>query len=134
MLRRPEVSPDLVPNLQFSPGMVVVFQLDALQNNDLYPLNTGIRVVWNFASPANRALIGPIDQFVQVMKSSLYQGLIGFEAAELGGSSAHNERVQHGVRLYHHRRGSFAYVFMLSRQDRDPYLGCWMTDAIVPLR
>ena len=110
-----------------------VMQLDALQNNDLSPGNEGIRRAWNFASPANRTAIGPVERFIALVKNPLYTHLIGFESAELGQMVIQDDRAQQVVRLHYRKGKTFLFVFMLSRQSETPYAGCWMTDAVIPV-
>jgi hypothetical protein len=134
MLHDTNPSREYMPNPQLTPGMVVTIQLDALQNNDLSPGNKGIRQAWQFASPANRGAIGSVERLVEMVKNPLYKYLIGFETAELGQSAVQDDRAQQIVRLRHRGSKVYLYVFMLSRQREEPYQGCWMTDAVIPVQ
>ena len=133
MLQRPDTNQQFMPSPELTPGMVIIIQLDALQNNDLSPGNEGIGCAWNFASPANRTAIGPIERFIELVKNPLYRNLIGFETAELGQIVLQEDRAQQVVRLYHPKRKTFLYAFLLSKQETEPYRGCWMTDAVIPV-
>lgn len=122
---------DLQPDPKHTPEDIVKFQLDALQNNDLTPENTGIQITYAFASPTNRRAIGSLDDFILLVKNPLYRPLIGFEHAELdpiryAGNLAH----QH-VHVHHRSGEIFSYVFTLSRQRDGEYRGCWMTDGVL---
>ncbi|GAB4515993.1 MAG: hypothetical protein OHK0046_20430 [Anaerolineae bacterium] len=120
------------PHPDLSPQDVVKIQLDALQNNDLFRDNRGIRAAFLFASPENQAMTGPVERFIEMVKNPLYAPMIGFERAELGLMVLLGSMAQQRVRLYQ-RGGTVAtFVFTLSRQQTAPYEGCWMTDSVVP--
>jgi hypothetical protein len=120
------------PNSELTPQIVVALQLDALQIDDLVPGNQGIRAAFKFASPSNQAQIGPIERFIQLLKTDRYRPMIGFERAELdifrvlGGDLA-----QQRVVLLNGKSDPATYMFILSIQERPPYAGCWMTDAVL---
>jgi hypothetical protein len=122
----PEPSP-LLP-----PRDVVKFQLDALQNNDLMYDNEGIMIAFRYASPHNRKALGSLNEFIKLLKQQSYRAMIGFERAELeplhmqiGGACQHVHLIR--------REGIFSYLFLLSRQQEEPFSGCWMTDAVLPV-
>ncbi len=118
------------PHPELSPEQVIRIQLDALQNNDLLPDNGGIRLAFNFASPANREFTGPIDHFITIVNSVMYRDLIGFERAEVGFPILVGDVSQMRVRIIHKTRRA-VYIFILSRQPEEPYRKCWMIDSVI---
>ncbi len=119
------------PNPELTPDKVVKIQLEGLQNNDLSRDNTGIRICFNFASPGNKIITGPIGNFIKLVKTPAYSMLIGFERAEFGLMVVKGRTAQQAVRIIHTHGENAVYAFVLSKQDEDPYRDCWMTDAVI---
>jgi hypothetical protein len=125
---------DYQPSPLLTPDQVVRIQLEMLQNNDLVPNDQGIRVAFRFASPANRAQVGPLEHFIPLLKQGPYANMIGFHRAELGRPLVVDGVARQRVALYtNHRRlsSSAQYLFILSLQTEAPYEGCWMTDSVL---
>lgn len=121
------MSDALVPAPALSPGEVVRIQLEALRHNDQY--NRGIEVAFRFASPANRANTGPLARFVSMIRNGPYALMLGFRAASYGPVESKGVRARQRVTLADAGR-SVTYWFYLSRQSEEPYVDCWMTDAV----
>ena len=119
------------PNPELTPDQVVKIQLEGLQNNDLTDDNLGIRICFNFASPGNRIITGPIDNFIKLVKTSAYRPLIGFERAEFSMVTIKGRSAQQAVRIIHTNGETAIFAFVLSKQDEAPYQDCWMTDAVI---
>jgi hypothetical protein len=118
------------PNPLLSPLDVVKIQLDALQNNDLLRNNEGIRFAFRFASPMNKKSFGNIEQFIQLLKLSSYRAMIGFERALLDTMLVDGLNARQIVHLVH-KDDTVSYLFLLSLQQDEPFLGYWMTDALL---
>ena len=118
------------PDPSLRPDDVVKIQLDALQNNDLMYNDEGIRFAFNFASPLNRQALGSIEDFIKLLKETVYRRMIGFERAELELMQIEGEIARQDVHLLQ-KRGCFSYLFILSKQYSEPYQGYWMTDAVL---
>jgi hypothetical protein len=118
------------PSPQHSPLDVVKIQLDALQNNDLMPNNEGIRFAFSYASPMNRQALGSLDDYIKLLKETVYRRMIGFERAELELIQVEDGMARQDVHLLK-KGGCFSYLFLLSKQHSEPYLGYWMTDAVL---
>jgi hypothetical protein len=119
------------PNPDLSPRDVVTIQLEALQNNDLYRHDGGIRLAFEFASPDNRSFIGHVERFIELVKNPLYRPLIGFQRATIGGVLILGGHAQVQVDLVDGRGEPARYVWSLSRQEDAPYEDCWMTDGVM---
>lgn len=119
------------PSLHLSPDQVVKLQLEGLQNNDLTTDNLGIRICFNFASPGNKIITGPIENFIKLVKTPVYKTLIGFERAEFSQVVVKGRSAQQAVRVIHTNGENALYAFVLSQQDEAPYQDCWMTDAVI---
>jgi hypothetical protein len=121
------------PNPEWSPQHVLTILLEALQHNDHPVADSGIRVAFSFAAPANRALTGPIERFVAMVKNSLYAPLIDHRQAECGPLEIDGNQTQVRVALIDAVGASIEYLFVLSRQPSGLYAGCWMTDGVMRL-
>lgn len=121
------LSDALVPAPALSPGEVVRIQLEALRHNDRH--DRGIEVAFRFASPANRANTGPLARFVSMIRNGPYALMLGFRAASYGPVESKGVRARQRVTLADAGR-SVTYWFYLSRQSEEPYVDCWMTDAV----
>ncbi len=119
------------PNPDLTPDQVVKIQLEALQNNDLTENNAGIRISFNFASPGNQEITGPVENFIKLAKSSAYRALIGFERAEFSRLIVEGRTARQVVKIIHTHGESALYLFVLSQQDEVRYRDCWMTDAVI---
>lgn len=108
-----------------------MIQLEALQNNDLYNRDGGIRVAYEYASPGNRGYIGDVERFIELVKNPLYRPMIGFRQATIGGVLILGDHAQIQVELVDAQGKTVRYVWSLSRQGDAPYEDCWMTDGVM---
>ena len=121
------LSESLVPDPGLAPGDVIRIQLEALRNND--GQDRGIAVAFRFASPANRANTGPLPRFVAMIERGPYALMLEFRHAEFGPVETVADQARQRVTLTG-ARTSTTYWFFLSRQSEEPYVDCWMTDAV----
>jgi hypothetical protein len=118
------------PHPQLSPIEVVKIQLDALQNNDLMPDNEGIRFIFQYASPFNKKAFPDIEEFIRLLKIPRYRAMIGFERALLDKMIIDGWSARQNVHLVH-KDDTVTFLFLLSRQKEEPFVNCWMTDAML---
>lgn len=121
------LSRDLIPAPVLSPEDVVRIQLEALRHND--ERNRGIEVAFRFASPANRVHTGPLPRFIGMIRNGPYALMLDFRAVSYGPVESNGTQARQRVILTD-ATTSVAYWFYLSRQSKDPYVDCWMTDAV----
>lgn len=119
------------PNPKLSPEEVISAQLEALQHNDTPEKDSGIARAFEFASPGNRAATGPLDNFIQLVKSAAYSPMLNHRRAERGPVRVVGEEAQQRVTLVDAQGRRVTYVFVLSKQAEGVYKDCWMTDAVV---
>lgn len=122
--RRPVPSPDLTP------GQVVRIVMDALKNNDAK--DGGIAVAFDFASPSNKKITGPLPRFIPMVKNPMYAPMINHKSATLSKVMVRDDEAQVVVTLVDAKGEEAAYVFRLSKQppDGEP-ADCWMTDGVI---
>jgi len=119
------------PNPDLSPLDVVKIQLDALQNNDLMPDNAGIRFAFRYTSPQNRRSLGSLNDFIKLLKHDAFNAIIGFERAELETLYLDRGSARHDVHLFR-KDEIVSFLFLVSRQAKEPFDGFWLTDAVLP--
>ena len=117
------------PSPEFSPDEVVHLQLEALQHND--KTNRGIETAFNFASPDNRKVTGPLTRFVKMVKSPPYNAMLNHRSVEYDPVEISGNTARQRVKLIGADGRTVIYIFKLSKQSAAPYKNCWMTDAVM---
>lgn len=124
----PYLSADLVPVPTLSPDDVIRIQIEALRNND--ESDRGVEVAFRFASPSNKSNTGPLTRFAAMLKSGPYALMLGFQKADFEPVEVRDDRARQRVTLTDNRQ-SLSFWFYLSRQSSEPFVDCWMTDAVL---
>jgi hypothetical protein len=124
--------PQTKPDPSLSPQDVVSIQIEALRNNDTPYENRGIEVTFNFASPANKRMTGPIERFAAMVRNPIYAPMINHQTARYGKLMIEGDIASIDVILISEDGAYVGYRFTLSRQHGNQYEGSWMTDAVVP--
>jgi hypothetical protein len=124
--------PQTEPDPSLSPQDVVSIQIEALQKNDTPYANRGIEVTFNFASPMNKRVTGPIERFAVMVRSPVYGPMINHRTANYENLMIEGEVARIDVVLTSKDGKYLGYRFTLSRQHGNQYEGSWMTDAVVP--
>jgi len=125
---------DLVPRSELSPQEVVQYQVHALQQNDDPKSDAGIERAFRFASPSNKQVTGPLENFVQIVKSPAYSSLLNSRSSSIIGSEVEGDQAKIAVRIIAADGREVTYVFVLSKQHESDFDNCWMTDAVTPLK
>lgn len=126
LARQAEPAPD--PRL--TADSVVGIVLDALRRNDEPTRDRGIAVTFTFASPTNRAAVGTLDRFGDLVRDDTYRPLLNHRHAVRGPVKLDGERASVRVVVYSATGEGAVYTFTLSRQPEGAYKGCWMTDGV----
>lgn len=136
MVQSPEVQDETLiespvqfePDPALSPEEVVKIQVEALQNND--DLDRGIEVTFNFASPANKEMTGPLYRFKQLVKNPVYSPMLNHKLAEYGPMEISGDVATQRVTIVERNGHATVYIFSLSKQNGPGCDGCWMTDSV----
>lgn len=120
-----------VPDPALSPDAVVEIVLEALAQNDSPTADRGIEVTFGFSSPANRAMVGPLDRFSDLVREEVYRPLLYHRHAVRAPAKVDGDRATERVVVTSATGERVAYTFSLSRQADGPYRGCWMTDGVM---
>ncbi len=118
----------LKPTKSFSPQQVVQIQLQALQQNDRS--DSGVITVFNFSSPRNRQHIGPINHLRMLVRGPAYQSMLNFKSYKRGQVVVTGDTAYQLVVIEGRDGQEEVYMFILSKQLKGSYKGCWMTDGI----
>jgi hypothetical protein len=119
-----------VPSPELEPSEVVRIQVDALRQNG--PLNDGIELTYRFASPGNKRSTGPLDRFIEMVRSKPYDRLLNHLDEQYGRVAVSGTEAYQTVLITDNRGDELAYVWVLSRQGKGAFKHCWMTDAVIP--
>ena len=124
--------PQTEPDPSLSPQGVVSIQIEALRNNDTPYENRGIEVTFNFASPANKRITGPLERFKVMVRNSIFGPMIDHRSAKYENLVVEDDSARIDVILTSKEGVYLGYRFFLSRQHGNRYEGSWMTDAVIP--
>lgn len=117
------------PRPEYKPEQVVQIVMDALQNNDAD--DSGIAVTFNFSSPDNRAVTGPLERFIPMVKNPVYGPMIRCKDVQYGEAIVKDDQAGLLVVVMDADGNKAHYLFRLSKQADGEFKGCWMTDAVV---
>ena len=118
------------PDPHLTPEDVVGIVLDALARNDDGATDRGLAVVFGFASPSNRAAVGSLERFADVVRDDGYRPLLYHQRAVRGAMKVDGARATQRVIVTALTGERVIYTFTLSRQGDGAYKGCWMTDGV----
>jgi hypothetical protein len=121
-LPSPDLSPDEVVRLQVN--ALRAFQQDQSALNQCYV----------FASPANRAVTGPLDRFAAMVQNEIYSPLVRQTNALVGRPVIREGQATVLVTVLDASRTARCFRFFLSKQNDPQYRDCWMTDAVISVQ
>lgn len=116
------------PSKAYTPRQVVRIQMRALQENDQQ--DSGIITVFNFSSPKNRMHIGPLKHFRLIVRDPAYRTMLNFESYKTGQLVVTDNKAYQLVVVTGRDGTEEVYLFILAKQHKGSYKGCWMTEGI----
>ena len=119
----------LRPSKALTPQEVVQIQLKALQQND--GSDSGVITVFNFSSPVSKISMGPIEHFRVLVRDPVYKPMLNFKSYKKGNMVITGKSAYQLVVLTTENNEKAAYLFMLARQTKGYYKGCWLTVGVV---
>ncbi len=122
-----------VPVAGEGPEVVIRRVVEALRDNDKPFANAGIATAFNFASPANKAVTGPLERFIPMVWSENYAPLIGHASAEYSPVVVEGDQAEQLVTLLTPDGRTVWFVFTLGLQKVGDHAGCWMTEGVSPV-
>lgn len=121
------------PDPNLSPSDVVRVVVEALGHNDAPYPDAGIATTFNFASPENKKMTGPLERFTPIVKAPAYRPLLEYFKVEYGQAALRGDHAQVLVLLTDEDGQQNNFVFILSRQTEGELKGCWMTDGVLEI-
>ncbi len=120
---------EIQPSAELEPQEVVEVQLEAFRLDNGGGL--GIAHAFQFASPDNRAVTGPLERFIGLMQSPAYRPMLQPASTEVRESVLLEENTAAvPVVIDDQENQRFFYVFYLRRQVSGDFEGYWMTEAV----
>lgn len=130
-------APILEPAPHLSAEQVVEAQLRGLQEaaDPDTPADRGMRIVWNFAAPANQEATGPFERFDAMVRAAPFGVLVGHTSHDLVRLEHHPERpaARALIAVTHGEERTAWFVWMLSKPAEGERQDCWVTDGVVPV-
>jgi len=120
----------IVPADTLSPKQVVEIQMEALFSYHTH--RSAIHQVFAHASPTNRAVTGPLENFERMILQPDYWALVTSQHYLIG-QAVEREKIATLLVTTIDEQGQMSvFRFFLSRQS-GTYPGCWMTDGVFRL-
>jgi hypothetical protein len=119
------------PHPDLEPDEVIRIILNALQHNDTPCADCGIETTFNFASPGNRAVTGPLPRFIEMVRNPMYAVLLNFASYTTDPISIEGDHAEQQIRIIDAAGNSAVFVWALSRQEGPAWKDCWMTDSVI---
>ncbi|MEZ6137414.1 MAG: hypothetical protein R3C53_21200 [Pirellulaceae bacterium] len=113
---------------ELEPREVVLLQLESMRASldDVEQL----KACFSLASPSNRELTGPFEQFAEMVYTPPYDVLLGKGQLQVGSAVVENEVAAVLVTAIDTAGRPNAFRFVLVKQSLPPYEDCWMTEAV----
>ncbi|PVY37144.1 DUF4864 domain-containing protein [Pontibacter virosus] len=118
----------LKPSKTLSPRQVIKIQLHALQRNDM--TDSGIITVFNFSSPTSRVSLGPLNHFRMMVRDPAYSPMLNFVSYKPGKMVITDNTAYQLVVIKGANGEQVPYLFILAKQRKGMYKGCWMTVGV----
>lgn len=118
------------PDPRLAPESVVTIVLAAFARVEQHLPTSGIDIAYAFTAPANRAVIGSVERFSDVVRDGSYRPLLGHRRAVRSEMSIDGDRATQRVVVTTVDGAQVAYTFRLARQVDGEYRGCWMTERV----
>jgi len=120
------------PNIELAPDEVIQIVIDALKSNDPTKDDDGIATVFEFASPGNKSVTGPLERFTQMIKGG-FGDMLNHVDSEFGNIEVNEDVALQAVWLTSSSGKRSGYVFQLGKQASGEFEGMWMTESVWPI-
>jgi hypothetical protein len=118
------------PDPRLAPESVVTIVLDAFARIEQNLPTSGIDIAYAFTAPANRAVIGSVERFTDVVQDGAYKPLLGHRRAVRSPMKIDGDRATQRVVVTTVDGAQVAFTFTLARQTDGEYKDCWMTERV----
>ena len=122
---------DQDPSPRFEPLDVLEIVLAGMAANDFPERDAGLRQAFRFASPGNKAAVGPFWHFKAVVNQPDYAPLLNHIERVIGDPLVSEATSASIPVIVTSGNGEIAgFMWRLSLQTNGEYKGSWMTDAV----
>lgn len=121
---------EFMPDKELQAQTIVSIVLEALRTNE--PGDAGIAQVFCFASPANKAVTGPLERFAKMIRGG-YGDMLNHSNSEVEPLEMNGDKAQQRVWLETPSGSVVGYLFQLGKQNSGEHDGMWMTEAVYRL-
>ena len=121
------------PHPSLSPLDVVKIVMNALRQNDVPNKNRGIAITFNFASPANKKVTGPLGRFIAMVSGPIYGNMLDHRGAQYENVLVNGEQARIDVVIKSITGRFVGFRFFLTKQRHNKFNGSWMTDSVIPI-
>ena len=119
------------PNINLKPEDVIKIQLKGLMKNDTPYKDFGIIQTWEFAHPNNQRVTGPLDRFINMIKTDSYSMLINHKGHEVKGVYETAEVATFEVMVLDKEKKYYKFKWQVEKYKLDgPLKECWLTTAV----
>ena len=121
----------LKPNTNIKAILVVEMQLSALMKNDTPYKDFGIIQTWEFAHPNNQRVTGPLDRFINMIKTDSYSMLINHKGHEVKEVYESTEVATFEVMVLDKEKKYYKFKWQVEKYKLDgPLKNCRLTTAV----
>ena len=121
-----------LPSTELTPKQVIVIIVDALKNNDPTKGDDGIATVYDFASPQNKTVTGPLEKFTRMIKGG-FGNMLNHIDSEFGVIEVGDDVALQAVWFKTRTGQENGYVFQIGKQTGGQHDGMWMTESVWPI-
>ena len=118
------------PSPELGPLDVLEIILSGLASNDFPERDAGLQQTFRFASPANKAIVGPYWHFKAVVKQPQYAPLINHVQRTIGEPVTNDNTLTVPLFVTSSSGDIAAFMWILSLQIGGSHDGSWMTDGV----
>ena len=119
------------PNPQLNAHQVLTIQLQSLQHNKKLGNNFGIKQTYEFAHPNNKALTGPIHNFIEMLETESYSILLNHSQTSI--TTIHQDPIHEVFEVTvtkGDKKATFIWTILaLQNEQQDIY---WYTASVMP--
>ena len=121
----------LKPSSKIKPEEVIKIQLSALmKNNDPYK-DRGIIQTWEFAHPNNQKATGPLERFINMIKTDSYSMLLNHSNHEISEVYMSNKVATFEVTVMDLEKKYYKFKWQVEKYSGEGALkDCWLTSAV----
>ena len=119
------------PGPDLSPEEVVRILVEAMRQNSELGEDRGIAIVYDFASPDNKEVTGPLPRFTKMVQHPMYAPLSHCTQVHYTPMQIGRVQAQQHVMVVTPDDELAGFMFVLRKQPAPPCKGWWMTDSVI---